>query len=120
MAAAAMFLASAGDRDASDTLTLLERAAANRLALERRQGAVLVAAATDKPAAESRESAVLAAWVKWYAEAMRTVAALSVTGPSAALQSRIDAAVGRLGSLQPPAPDGFAATAAGGARGRAP
>ncbi len=45
------------------------------------------------------DAAVTAAWVKWYGEAMGSVSALSVAGPSAVLQSRIDAAVARLRSL---------------------
>jgi Zn-dependent M28 family amino/carboxypeptidase len=73
VAATALLLASASPRDAADVARLVEQAAIARLALERRQGWVLVADAADKSAAEETEAAVQAAWRKWYGEALREV-----------------------------------------------
>ena len=73
VAATALVLAGATAADAEDVVRLLEGAAGLRLALETKQGAALVAAAPDKAAAQATEAAVLAAWRKWYAEALRSV-----------------------------------------------
>jgi hypothetical protein len=92
VATSAYFLASAGDPDAMAVVDLLERAAAARLSLERRQGAGLVAAATDRAAAEKIEAQVLSAWVKWYSEAFDSVTRLPASGASPMLLPRIAAA----------------------------
>jgi hypothetical protein len=96
VAATALLFAGATAQDAQDVVRLIESAAASRLALERRQGAALVAAAADKPAAEAVEIAVDSAWRTWYAEALRSVLALSPGGAGPDLSSRVDEAVARL------------------------
>jgi hypothetical protein len=93
VATSAWFLASANAADARATVDLLAKAAADRLALERRQGGAIVAAAPDRAAAEGTERQVLAAWTKWYAEALRSVGRLPIEGASPELNARIDAAV---------------------------
>jgi aminopeptidase YwaD len=92
VATSAYFLASASEADAVATVDLIERAARVRFALERRQGAEIVAAAPDRQAAERTEGQVLDAWRRWYAEALESVAGLPPEGESSALRSRIDAA----------------------------
>jgi aminopeptidase YwaD len=93
VAASAYTLASATTQDALATVALLERAATARLALERRQGRDLVAAAKDSAAAEKVEQQVIAAWIKWYTEALDSVRQLSVEPSSEALEARIKQAV---------------------------
>ena len=89
VATSAWFLASADERDANAVAALLAASASARLALEAKQGAALVAAATDRAKAEDTETAVVAAWRKWYGEALESVRRLPVKGPSAALDARI-------------------------------
>jgi len=96
IAATALFLASAGDADARAVVKLVESAAGARLALERQQGARLIAGAGDRAAAEARETEVASAWVRWYGEALREVLALPAAPPSARLRRDVDAAVRRL------------------------
>ena len=96
VAATALLLASATDADARAIVALVESAATGRLALETRQGAQLVAAATDRSAAETREAQVRAAWIKWYGEALTEVLSLPATGPSPALSKLVETAVARL------------------------
>jgi len=96
VATSAYFLASANERDALATVTLIERAAASRIALERRQGADLVARTADRAAGEQVEAQVIEAWKKWYSEALDSVARLSVSGPSPAVNAAIDAAKHRI------------------------
>lgn len=96
VATSAWFLASANEQDARAVLELLERSAADRLALERKQGAGLVKAAKDPAAAEDVERQVLAAWVKWYGEAFESVLALPAADPSPALSDAVAAARKRL------------------------
>jgi hypothetical protein len=92
VATSAYFLASADQDDAIATVDLLEHAATARLALERRQGPEVIAAAVDAEAARKVEEQVLAAWIKWYGEAFDSVSALPVRAPSAELRARIAAA----------------------------
>jgi isocitrate lyase len=89
VATSAYALASAGLEDAMAVVDLIRSAAAARLALERKQGPEVIAAATDKLAAETIESQVIAAWIKWYGEALDSVATLSATSASPALLERI-------------------------------
>jgi hypothetical protein len=96
VAATALLLAGATRRDAMDVVRLLERAASSRLALERRQGAELVRSAPDKAAAAATEAAVLAAWRKWYGEALREVLDLPPGGATADLRAAVDRAIQRL------------------------
>jgi len=100
VAATALLFASASARDAQDVVRLIESAAASRLALERRQGAALVAAASDKPAAEAVEAAVEAAWRQWYAEALLGVLELPPGVASPDLSRLVDDAVARLAKQQ--------------------
>jgi aminopeptidase YwaD len=92
VATSAYFLASANEADALAVVGLVERAAAARLALERKQGPELVAKAADHGAAEKLESQVIAAWIKWYGEALDSVASLPASGPTSGVQARIEAA----------------------------
>ena len=92
VATSAWFLASADAIDAAAVVDLLSSAAARRLALEREQGAQLVAAAGDRPSAEAIESKVLAAWIKWYQEALDSVLTLPVRGAEAGLRAKVAAA----------------------------
>jgi hypothetical protein len=97
VATSAWLLASADERDANATVDLLVASAAARLALEQKQGAALVAAAPDREKAEATEAAVVAAWRKWYVEALESVRRLPVKGTSPALDARIGQAQQRLG-----------------------
>lgn len=92
----AWFLASADERDARAVATLIEGAASRRLALERAQGPSIVAGAPDKAAAEITEQQVLAAWIKWYGEALDSVLRLPVSGATDALHEQIAEAKGRV------------------------
>jgi hypothetical protein len=96
VAAAALLLAGATPGEARDVMGLLEKAAAARLALERRQGAELVKAAADRAAAEATETAVAAAWRTWYGEALREVLDLPPAGADARLRGAVERAVERL------------------------
>ena len=96
VAATALLLAGAGARDAADVVRLLDRAASARFALERRQGAALVKAASDMAAAEATEAAVMAAWRKWYGEALREVLDLPPGGADPALRTAVERALQRL------------------------
>ncbi len=89
VATSAYALAAAGPQDAMATVALVENAARARLTLERKQGPAIVAAANDKAAAEKVEAQVIAAWIKWYGEALDSVATLSTTPASPALLERI-------------------------------
>ena len=97
IAATALALAGATTADAEDVVRLLEGAAVARLALEAKQGSALVAAAADKTAARATEAAVMAAWTKWYSEALRSVLALPAGGVTPALDHRVAEAVERIG-----------------------
>ena len=96
IAATALLLASGIEADAREVVRLLEAAAGGRLTLEAQQGRKLVAAATDRPAAEAVEAQVKAAWIKWYGEALRETLGLPAAEPSAALKRLVDDAVATL------------------------
>lgn len=85
----AWLLASADDGDASAVLGIIAEAAARRLALERKQGAGLVAKAADTNAAAAIERRVRAAWLTWYEEALESVERLPVGGASDGLRRQI-------------------------------
>ena len=89
VATTAWLLSSADEHDATSVLQLLAASAGARLALERKQGAGLVAAASDRAAAQATETAVVAAWKKWYDEAFDSVRRLPAKGPSPALDARV-------------------------------
>lgn len=92
VATSAYTLASADADDAVAMVALIEKAAAERLALERRQGPEIIAKAGDPAAAAAVEAEVIAAWIKWYGEALDSVAQLPVGPPSPELLARIEAA----------------------------
>jgi aminopeptidase YwaD len=92
VATSAWVLASADERDALDVVGLVSSAAADRLALERSQGRALVEKAGDRAAAEEVERKVIAAWTKWYAEALDTIVHLPASGGSDLLRARVAAA----------------------------
>jgi hypothetical protein len=73
----AWFLGSAGEQDAMVTTDLIASAAAARLALEQREGA---------------NATVVAAWKKWYGEALESVRRLSVAGSSPAVDAHVASA----------------------------
>jgi hypothetical protein len=77
VATSAWFLASATEKDALATVDLIAKAAAARLALEQTQNAT---------------PEILAAWRKWYGEALDSVRGLSVNGPSAAVDQAVERA----------------------------
>jgi len=74
VATSAWFLASATDIDAIAVARHIARAAGGRLALEQKQGA---------------SGEILAAWKKWYAEALDSVRRLPVRGPSQAVDREV-------------------------------
>jgi aminopeptidase YwaD len=96
VATSAWFLASADERDAQAVVDLIAASADARLALEQRQGPVIVAGAADRTKAEETERLVLAAWRTWYAEALDSVRRLPVSGPSSAIDARVKQARNRL------------------------
>ena len=81
VATSAWFLASASDADALVVADMVTSAAHARLRLEQNQHA---------------SDEVLAAWRKWYGEALDSVRRLPVSGPSSALDARVAAAQARL------------------------
>ncbi len=89
VATSAWFLASADARDAESSADLIEGAGVRRLALEREQGRGIVERSANKPAAEATERQVIAAWMKWYEEALDSVLRLPPAGPTDRLRERI-------------------------------
>jgi aminopeptidase YwaD len=98
VATSAWLLASANGVDASAVLQTIVDASTRRLALEREQATALIAKATDSTAAAATERAVIAAWIKWYAEALDSVERLPVEGPADSLKEMIATAKARLTS----------------------
>jgi hypothetical protein len=92
VATSAWVLASADEQDAMAVVSLIARAAADRLTLERTQGKALVEKAGDRAAAEEIERKVMAAWMKWYAEALDTIVRLPAAGGTDVLRARVAAA----------------------------
>jgi len=89
VATSAWLLSSADDADASAVLGIVASAAARRLALERTQGAALVAQAADVAATNAIEQRVRSAWIKWYGEALESVERLPVGGANEVLRRGI-------------------------------
>jgi hypothetical protein len=96
VATSAWWLASADQGDALAAADVVERAALERLALERRQGQALLAEAEDQAAAEATEAAVFDAWKRWYGEALDSVRRLPVDGPLPRLRERVEQATARV------------------------
>jgi hypothetical protein len=92
----AWLLASADATDGVAVATMIEQAGTARLALERTQGPSIVAGAPDKAAAETTEQQVLAAWIKWYGEALDSVLRLPATGETHALADQVALAKHRI------------------------
>jgi Zn-dependent M28 family amino/carboxypeptidase len=99
VATSAWLLGSADNADGAAVLDLITDAAGRRLALEREQGASLVAKAPDSAAASATEQRVRAAWIKWYGEALDSIERLPVGGANAALRAKIGAAKTTLQSI---------------------
>jgi hypothetical protein len=78
VATSAWFLASASAQDALAVVDLIARSAAARLALERRQQA---------------SGEIVAAWEKWYGEALASVKTLATSGPSVMVDAKVDEAI---------------------------
>ena len=89
VATSAWLLASADERDAAAVVDLVSSAAHARLKLEREQGAALIAKATDGLAAAATERQVIAAWVKWYGEAIDSISRLPIGVTSDSLREKI-------------------------------
>ena len=119
VATSAWFLASADARDAEASADLIEGAATRRLALEREQGRLIVARPRTSAAAEATEQQVMAAWIKWYEEALDSVLRLPAGGPTDVLRERIARA--KRGLVRRARPSGWSRTrggAGGGCAGR--
>jgi hypothetical protein len=95
--ATAWWLASAaGEDDAVATAEIVAAAGRARLALEKREGDRLVAAAPDRVAAQAQQDQIVAAWKKWYGEAIRSTSRLLTGTASPAFTARIDTLVATL------------------------
>ncbi len=92
----AWWLASADQHEAEVAAAVVAQAAARRLALERTQSAAILAAATDRGAAEAAQAALFEAWKKWYVEALQSVLRLPVTRVDPGFRRTIDLAVEQL------------------------
>jgi aminopeptidase YwaD len=78
--ATAWLLASATESIASTAAAVVAVEGAKRIEVERREGAKLAGSAKDRAAAEAQETIIIAAWRKWYAEAVQSASRL-VVGP---------------------------------------
>jgi cyclophilin family peptidyl-prolyl cis-trans isomerase len=88
--ASAWLLASADAARALNVAVVVASAGEQRVALEKGEGAKLVAAAPDRAAADTREATIVTAWRKWYREAVRSVARLVIGPVTPDLQQSID------------------------------
>ena len=89
--ASAWLLASAGESDALDIAALVADAGRQRLEVETHDGTALAAAADDPPSARQRQSEIVAAWRRWYAQAVRSASRLSVGRASEEFSRRLAA-----------------------------
>ena len=76
--ATAWLLASADAATASRIAAVVAFEGERRIKLEQTEGAKLVAAAPDRAAAEAREATIVAAWRKWYTEAVQSASRLVI------------------------------------------
>ena len=90
VAASAWLLASAGDAEASQVVDVVSAAGRSRLKQEITAGARIAAADKDPAAAQAREATIVAAWRKWYAQAVRSVRRLVVGPASVSLNTKIE------------------------------
>ncbi|HET9368671.1 MAG TPA: M28 family peptidase [Vicinamibacterales bacterium] len=77
----AWLMASADTQLAVDVGTLVGDAGRLRIGREQREGAAIAAAAADRAAATALEATIVAAWRKWYGEAVMSASRL-VVGPA--------------------------------------
>jgi len=70
--------------------TLVARAGATRLAIEEREGARLVSADANRSVGSVRQDEIVAAWKKWYAEAVRSAGRLVAGAPTPALAGALN------------------------------
>jgi hypothetical protein len=77
----AWLLASADAPFAAAVAAVVADAGRARIALEQREGAKVAAAASDRAAADTLEATIVAAWRKWYGEAVMSASRL-VVGPA--------------------------------------
>jgi len=88
--ASAWLLASANEATSIAVADLIADAGHARLSTEEREGAKLAAAESDAAAARTKEATILAAWRKWYAEAVRSAGRIVIGPPSETLRSRLE------------------------------
>ncbi len=86
----AWILASATEDRALAVADLVSRTGQARIAFEAREGAKIAATAADPAAAQTREALILAAWHKWYGEAVESVHRLIVVTPSLDFNKKVD------------------------------
>jgi len=86
----AWVMATADEATSMAVARLVADAGAARIAIEEREGAALAEADADPAAAREREAVILAAWRRWYREAVESVSRLIVGGTTPALQAQID------------------------------
>jgi hypothetical protein len=97
VAGSSWVLASADDALAVAVGRLVADAGRARIELETREGAALAGADPDLDAARQREATILAAWRRWYREAVESVSRLVVGAPSDTLQAEIQALAAAFG-----------------------
>jgi aminopeptidase YwaD len=103
--ASAWLLASTTEAAALEVAGVVSAAGRDRIALETREGGKLAAAEKDSTAAAAREATILAAWRKWYGEAVRSATRLVTGSPSASFTAELT----KLAEpFDRPAPPGFA------------
>ncbi len=88
--ASAWLLASATPAMAADVAEIVAAAGRERVATEIREGGKLAEAAADPAAARTRETTIVAAWKKWYAEAVRSASRLVVGTPPASFAAGLE------------------------------
>lgn len=90
VATSAWLLSSIKEETASEVAALVAEAGTARLAVEQREGAKLVAAASDQASARLEQGQIVQAWKKWYGEAVRSTTRLLSVPPSPDLVRRLD------------------------------
>ncbi len=88
--ATAWLFASASESVALDVAKVVAAAGHDRITVEEREGAKLAAAAADQTAARAREATILAAWKKWYGEAVRSASRLVTGAPTLAFNEELN------------------------------
>ena len=88
--ATAWLFASASEKVALDVAKVVAAAGRDRIAIEEREGGRLAAAASDPAVARAREATILAAWRKWYGEAVRSASRLVTGAPTVAFNEELN------------------------------